>query len=984
MNWRRTLTVGLVGALLAGGTLPSTGITGTATFLQPGTALAAADTSAINAAAAASIKLIKQEPITSGANLLTYQWQKVRGTATTPATTTIQVVKADLKNPYLRLDTITGADNQYTARQTVTRMAQKQGAVAAVNGDFYNVNGEGAPLGPQVEAGQLISSPSYITGLYAFGITKENKPVIDLFTFEGRITAADGSTFPLSGLNKSYYYTDPDKVHSHSNTLHLYTSAWGSIDRANDGATVPTEVLVQNGVITRISIDKPIPAVPPADGYILRANGTAAEFVKKLKVGDKLTADYQVKRLVQSAPPTSATSTTAAPAQPAATDGTAAPAGLAAPVSAVSAAPAPAPAESYKTMIGGHTILVDQGKPAAFSRDVSSLRGYRARSAIGYSQDERYIYLVTADKSSHSEGMGIEELQEFLVQIGVWKGIMLDGGGSATLAVRPLGEFSPALANTPEFGGQRAVVNAFAVYSTAPKGSLKGMSVEGSDLLLLGETVNYRAKGYDQYFNPVDLAALPLQWSSGDQLGTWSAPDAPAAGASDAPAAPGGGTPAANVGTFTAMKPGSTQIIVKNGGVIAKKPIEVVGRQQIAELRIYSGPHGSNQGATGDSAVLLPGQSTRLTVQLTNYDGKKKVIPSESIEWSLINIQGGIKDGILTVSAGNGGAPGYVIARYDGYSSILPVAIGYDRIWHDFEKDTMLLSFDKVPDKASGSAAMVVTDKPAAAAGTTASATGTAASAKTRAVALSYQFVPGTGTNAAYLKFGENGAVLPDRPLKIKMKVKGDKSNNWLRAEIVDVNNKLYRADFAKKIDWNDWREAEADLTGLHNLAYPLTLRRIYVTSLEPGEGVQADKGTLLFDDIALTYTGKQEAIPKPNIQLAVGRTNLTVNGKMMKIDQPPVIVNNRTLVPVRFIADALGASTSWDAAARRVTVHLGSNLIEMWIDDERLVVNGVAVATDVAPRIVKGRTMLPLRFIAEQLGLNVGWDGQTNSVTLN
>jgi hypothetical protein len=121
---------------------------------------------------------------------------------------------------------------------------------------------------------------------------------------------------------------------------------------------------------------------------------------------------------------------------------------------------------------------------------------------------------------------------------------------------------------------------------------------------------------------------------------------------------------------------------------------------------------------------------------------------------------------------------------------------------------------------------------------------------------------------------------------------------------------------------------------------------------------------------------------------LHVANTQMTVNGDRVAIDVAPQIVEGRTLLPIKWVAEPLGATVSWDAGDRRVTVSLGSTTIELWIGKSQARVNGKPVAIDpqnakVVPLIVSGRTMLPVRFVSEQLGADVGWDGSTRTVTV-
>lgn len=104
-------------------------------------------------------------------------------------------------------------------------------------------------------------------------------------------------------------------------------------------------------------------------------------------------------------------------------------------------------------------------------------------------------------------------------------------------------------------------------------------------------------------------------------------------------------------------------------------------------------------------------------------------------------------------------------------------------------------------------------------------------------------------------------------------------------------------------------------------------------------------------------------------------------------LDAAPIIREGRTLLPIRYVAEPLGATVSWDPAAQKATVALGENRVELWIGRHTARVNGVTVPIDpanpaVAPLTVPpGRTMLPLRFIAEVLGCRVDWNATAQEV---
>lgn len=89
-----------------------------------------------------------------------------------------------------------------------------------------------------------------------------------------------------------------------------------------------------------------------------------------------------------------------------------------------------------------------------------------------------------------------------------------------------------------------------------------------------------------------------------------------------------------------------------------------------------------------------------------------------------------------------------------------------------------------------------------------------------------------------------------------------------------------------------------------------------------------------------------------------------------------PVVENGRTLVPVRFISEQFGAEVIWiPEEPDWVTIKTEEILIQMTIGYESMAVNGELIDLDVAPKVVSGRTLLPLRAIVEALEKEVSWD---------
>ncbi|MBP9019864.1 MAG: copper amine oxidase N-terminal domain-containing protein [Bacteroidales bacterium] len=144
---------------------------------------------------------------------------------------------------------------------------------------------------------------------------------------------------------------------------------------------------------------------------------------------------------------------------------------------------------------------------------------------------------------------------------------------------------------------------------------------------------------------------------------------------------------------------------------------------------------------------------------------------------------------------------------------------------------------------------------------------------------------------------------------------------------------------------------------------------------------------TNITSDHTISATFEKE-ITQTVIILQIGNSTFTVNGSTRTLDSPSVIKNNRTLLPIRAVVEALDGTVGWDPAERKVTVSLGSTTLELWIGQSIAKVNGIDTPIDsanskVVPEIINGRTMLPLRFVTESLGCDVQWDGTTKTITI-
>ncbi len=181
-----------------------------------------------------------------------------------------------------------------------------------------------------------------------------------------------------------------------------------------------------------------------------------------------------------------------------------------------------------------------------------------------------------------------------------------------------------------------------------------------------------------------------------------------------------------------------------------------------------------------------------------------------------------------------------------------------------------------------------------------------------------------------------------------------------------------------------------------------LTKEKTFFIDRSAKEGVRYTYFVKAFDDAWPQDYSKPSAsvsaaiLPgtKTVITLRPNSPLITINGIQQEIDPgrdtKPVIIPKwgRTVVPIRAIVEALGGTIEWDGTERKVTINFNGTVIELWIDKPQARVNGEMKWIDpsnhdVKPIIINNRTMLPLRFVAENLGCKVEWDASTRTITI-
>ena len=355
-------------------------------------------------------KLLFSEPIAPG--VVRYKYEVKRNKKNAQA----NVVKVDLNNPHIKINTVAGGGT-YTNKATVSQMADRTNAVALVNGDFFTMQLQGVPLGASIIDGDIKSSPAVLTDIWSFGIDNNNTAFIDMTKFVGKLTAPNGKSYPIDGLNKTFYWYQPSKEYSHESKIQMYDSFWTSKSRGDK--TAGEVLLSENNVVEEIVYRKNINKTIPKGKKILQVSGGSERFMRdNVKVGDKLDITTNIE-----------------------------------------------PNRNWKMMIGGHALLVENGAKKNYTKDISSIGGVRARTAVGISQDGKTVYIVTSEgRTNRSAGLTINELSQFMLDLGSYKAMNLDGGGSTAMAIRNLGDIKRTRATNPERNaGERRVVNGLGV-----------------------------------------------------------------------------------------------------------------------------------------------------------------------------------------------------------------------------------------------------------------------------------------------------------------------------------------------------------------------------------------------------------------------------------------------------------------------------------------------------------------------------------------
>jgi hypothetical protein len=545
------------------------------------------------------------------------------------------VLDVNLTNPNVRVGVVEAGNKLIDpADETVSSMADRTGAVAGVNGAYFDIHATGAPLGMLVQAGVLQASPlqSWPVDLV---ILSDGQAEIGTETFSGSVTdqTSTPSTEPLSDVNQLGVETNPGMT--------LVTSAMGATSVApsvvvqateEPGATPASSTLD----VTSVSDDVTALAAlaPGVEDLVAPRSSSEGAWLSTVTPGSHLTVNeallpYPLRGQAGSSGPTVESATTG----------------------------------STIDLMAGGKILPDA---------LTDRSDIRALTAVGITKGGHHLIVAAFDGIQPSIGLGLNdaEMAGYLKAHGAWSAMAFDSGGSTEMDVRAPGASQVSVVNSPSDGHERPVAQCLCFYSTEPSaGPAVTASVNaGAPLTMLaGTSVTVGAYALDALGNPASqpatLAVMPpgLASVSGDTI---TAP--PASGSPHErtpPVAPGrtGAPRAAPMGGGTGT---SGRLSVRAGTAQSSVPLRVVS--SLASLSL-----------SPSQPDVAPGASQAFTVAATAPGGGAVTIPPDAVTWSVNPTDlGTITSAGVFTAAGSGEGLATVTAEAGGATATASVAVG--------------------------------------------------------------------------------------------------------------------------------------------------------------------------------------------------------------------------------------------------------------------------------------------------------------------
>ncbi|HVW47721.1 MAG TPA: phosphodiester glycosidase family protein [Solirubrobacterales bacterium] len=382
-----------------------------------------------------------------------------------------QVLTVELENSAVSTDLLT--PGKVAAGGPLSEAADKAGAVAATNGDFFDIGNSNAAEGGEVQGGKLVKSPdSSRNAANSFGVSKSGLAQLANLAVTANAEFG-GTTYAVKTVNAA------DGGGLPANSMVAYTPEWGTYSRARGFSGVAAaniaEVLVVEGKVASIDTAGAREGEIPAGGFALVGKETAATALRTLNVGDPVSLSYELSN---------------------------------------------AAAKELRFAIGDGGQIVKEGKV------VSGLETAIApRTSVGFKDGGHTLVLATWDGpgGTGNGGIGVNVEAEDMVAQGVETAVNLDGGGSTTMVGRALGDEKVTVRNNPSDGDERSDPNGIGVFVAPGNGQVENLivhpaagdySIYESNRVFPGMHRSLVARATDNDESPVPLAAGAVDWSS--------------------------------------------------------------------------------------------------------------------------------------------------------------------------------------------------------------------------------------------------------------------------------------------------------------------------------------------------------------------------------------------------------------------------------------------------------------------------------------
>jgi exopolysaccharide biosynthesis protein len=385
----------------------------------------------------------------------------------------IDVFEADMMNQYFAIETVKAFDVLAGGREKTSSMSARRNftehwSVSAINGDFFDMK-TGMPNNIQVENGEILRIER--TDWPTIGFNSNNEVSISKPHFSGMLLLRDSSLM-FNGVNTA---REDNKLIIYNQ---FYGTSTGTSNHGFEASVNPISTWFANDTIYYLvdSInDAGENTTIPAGSAVISASGTIANYLNThISVCDTIKIILSIRPSVN----------------------------------------------KLKEMIGGHPIIVEDGYSTSMNPNNSFVYTRHPRTAVGINKDTTKLFLVTVDgRQASSLGMNLYELADLMLQLGVYHGINLDGGGSTTMVIRN------EVVNTPsDVSGERPVSNALLVVSKAPLDTLSSIDISPAlTEIFSGDQIQFNAFGVDNYFNPIIINPALLNYALSDAtLGTIS------------------------------------------------------------------------------------------------------------------------------------------------------------------------------------------------------------------------------------------------------------------------------------------------------------------------------------------------------------------------------------------------------------------------------------------------------------------------------